>query len=386
MANTTKRDLTEELRKAEEQYHGSDATTALSGLTFGRYVDSARIIMFENHSVQRVVLNKTKFPRVFTNNENMVGELSSYVTKAKDNLKIVKFIHKFDQIDNLDQPCLIFVYNKDKNMYDVIERTQVQNLTEKYGFKYDNQVIDSLRPGDDVEKGTILAKPTSFDEFGNWGFGDNITFMYQIKDTIIEDAIEVSESLAKTMISTEVELVKVSINDNDILLNTYGVEQNEYKSFPDIGGSIANGSLCVRRRINNSQILFDLKSNNTRKVLGTDITSYINGEIVDIDIYCNKTRDEINTSEVNSQILDYLDMSDRYYNEIKQYTQELLESGITCSPNIKILNKRAKELTDKTYKIKDENGSVFNNMIIYFLVKREVGLDRGQKLTGRVGK
>jgi hypothetical protein len=37
------------------------------------------------------------------------------------------------------------------------------------------------------------------------------------------------------------------------------------------------------------------------------------------------------------------------------------------------------------YKVKDENNSVFSNIVIYFLVKRKVGLSRGQKLVGRYG-
>jgi hypothetical protein len=53
------------------------------------------------------------------------------------------------------------------------------------------------------------------------------------------------------------------------------------------------------------------------------------------------------------------------------------------------MNNRVAKLLNKSeedgYKIKDENNSVFSGIVIYFLVKRKVGLSKGQKLVGRYG-
>lgn len=377
--------LVEILEQKEERFHGSDEICGMTLLGFPSYTDSARSIMYTNHLKQRVVLKDTQFPRVFTNYCNIMGDNSSYNVRADADIEIVNIIQKFSKIDSKNQPYLIFYRNLKTDEYDVIERFDVENLPEKYGFAYDNSVLDSLKVGDVVKEGDTLYHPTSYDEFGNYGFGRNVKFMYMVNDQNIEDAITVSESLAKSMISYEVEEVKVMINENNFLLNIYGDNEGHYKSFPDIGEKVKDKHLCTWRLINNSQLLFDLKSANTRKPLSSDTTYYIDGEIVDINIYSNKPREEIVDSEFNGQVLEYLDMTIEFKQKVLDYTQELIDSGKKVSANIKTCNKNAREYLSPEYKFKDENNSVFSNIVIYFLVKRPVGLYKGQKLTGRYG-
>lgn len=370
-------------REGEEKCRASMAGPSL--LTYPEKVDSNRLIMFNSHMNQRVVLNDTEAPRVFGNYENIVGEYSSFNHKAKSDMELLRIIYKFPKLENsLDfQKAFFFVYDKDKEMYDVIERNDVEDLTEKYGFQYDNSGINQYKVGDTIHKGDTLSKSTSYDDFENYGFGRNIKSMYLVDLDTLEDAIVVSETLAKTMISTEIEKVKVPINDNDFLLNLYG-DNDLYKTFPDIGEYTNDKILCVKRRIINSQILFDLKSGNTKKQLGSDIASYVSGQVVDIDIYCNKPLDEIPRTIFNAQLIDYIEMTNAFYTEIKEYTQELIDTGVPCSQKIKYLHKRATELTDPDYIIKDEGNNEFGNIVMYFTVKRPVGLDKGQKLTGRL--
>ena len=52
--------------------------------------------------------------------------------------------------------------------------------------------------------------------------------------------------------------VLITINDNDLLLNLYGDMEN-HKGFPDIGEPIKKKIICSKRRIDNNQILFDMK-------------------------------------------------------------------------------------------------------------------------------
>ena len=75
-------------------------------------------------------------------------------------------------------------------------------------------------------------------------------------------------------------------------------------------------------------------------------------------------------------------MSNAYYNEIKEVTGRLIDSGIPCSQHIKALHKRAVEITSGDYKIKDDTNSVFSNIVMTFTVKRVSGLTKGQKITG----
>ena len=382
--NKTMTDVYQIIHDNRDEYIDNPAMGSLMLLTFAQYIDSARGIMFGSHIKQRKVLLDTEFPRVFTNHENMVGEYSSYNLRASQDFKVDKIIRKFnlgtEECEKVE-PKLVFLYNEKTNYYDVVDCHNVENLTEKYGFLYDTSSIDSFNVGDEIPQGTPLIRPTSYDKYGNYGYGQNVRFMYLADNDTIEDAIVVSKSLAKRMRSIEVEEVTVSINDNDFLLNLYG-DNDHYKCFPDVGESTVDKRLCVKRRINNSQILFDFKNSNTKTILSSDISTYIDGEIVDVDIYCNKPMEEIQNTIFNQQLLRYLEMNQKYYNEIKEYTEEIISSGADCSSMIKILHKRAVEITSGEYKFKDESNSVFGNIVMVFTVKRETGLSKGQKLTG----
>lgn len=373
----------ERLKKREEEISSVVEIGGPSLLTYPERIDSARLVMFNSHLNQRVILNETETPKVFTNFENIIGDNSSFNVRAKTDMEIVKIIHKFPKLENSKdtQQAVIFVYDREKECYDLIVRNDVEDLTERYGFEYDNSGINKYKEGDVIEKGETLFRPTSYDEYGNYGFGINVRAMYLVDDDTLEDAIVVSESLAKRMQSTEVEQVKVTINDNDVLVDLYGDDEH-YKAFPDIGESTKDKVLCAKRRVVSSQILFDFKKSNTKKTLANDIRFFIDGVVTDVDIYCNKPLEEIPKASFNNQLLSYIEMTDEFYTQIRDYTRELIDSGVPCSQNIRYWNRRATERTDPERQFKDESGSAFSYITMYFTVKRHKGISRGQKITG----
>ena len=381
---------TKQLEEKEKQYHGDNAILGMASLTFPAYMDSSRTIMDENHQLQRVVVDHTEFPYVFTNSENMFGHRSTYNVVAKGDLEVHAIIPKFSKLklSAKVQPALIIFYNRDKEEYDLIYKQDVQNLPEKYGFQYDHHVLDELQEGDVLKKGTSLTRPTSYDEFDNYGFGQNVNFMYRMDMNTIEDAIVVSDQFAKSFVSTEVEQVRIVLNENNLLGNIYG-NDGLYKCFPDIGEDIVDNKLCVWKIKNNSQILYDMKRANMKRKLPSDANYYNSGTIVDIDIFCNKKREEIKDTRYNRQVIEYLDMDIEFHTRVYEVTQELIDNGYPVSNAIKEWNKRVKELLNKDedngFKVRDENSSTFSNIVIYFLIKRKVGLTCGQKLVGRYG-
>ena len=378
-------DTIRQLDELNEMYQGDDIVLATNmSLAYPRYTSSSRMIMIGNQLKQCVVPLETEKPRVFTNYENMVGEFSDYNITSDDDYEVTHIIKKFSKIESGEQPYLIFMRSLTTGKYIVITRKVVEDLPEKYGFAYDTSEIDKLKVGDTVKEGSPLYHPTSFDQYGNWGFGKNVTFMYEINDDTIEDAVTISESLAEDFCSLEVETVKVTMNENNFFLNMYGDDDN-YKVIPDIGETVKNNQLCVKRTIHKSQILFDMTNNNTRRRMVDDVPYYIGGTVVDIDIYSNKKREEIPNTIFNEQILKYLDMSTEYWNNVLEYTQSLLDAGEEVSTEIKALNKRAKELLDEDVLVRDENNSTFSNIVMYVKVKKKLGLSLGQKVTGRHG-
>ena len=75
-------------------------------------------------------------------------------------------------------------------------------------------------------------------------------------------------------------------------------------------------------------------------------------------------------------------MTDDFYTQIRDFTRELIDSGVPCSQNIRYWNRRATERTDPERQFKDESGSAFSYITMYFTVKRHKGISRGQKITG----
>ena len=72
--------------------------------------------------------------------------------------------------------------------------------------------------------------------------------MYRMDMNTIEDAIVVSDQFAKSFVSTEVEQVRIVLNENNLLGNIYG-NDGLYKCFPDIGEDIVDNKLCVWARV-----------------------------------------------------------------------------------------------------------------------------------------
>lgn len=386
--NVTTLKLKRILAEKEAEYQGKDDIFGMTLLTNPGYISSSRNVMFTSHLKQFVNMLKPEVPRVFTNYENTVGKYSTGYYKSKTTKIVVDKIYKYEDIENIPeefQTYLLFLYDEENDKYEVIEKKVVEDLTEMFGFKYNNENIDSKKIGDVVKKDEVLFKTTSYDDDMNYCYGRNTKFAYMLHNNTIEDAIVVSESLEKSMKSIETETVKISLNDNDIFCNIYG-DKEQYKCFPDIGESIKDKMVCVTRRLHNNQLLYHLKSSNLRNIdFSSDVPYFNNGKIVDIKVYCNKTREEMLDNQFNRQILKYLDQQTSYNQKINDRCLQIIESGSKYSDDISFLYKKSLDTLDPNYKWKEDDNSVFSNIKIEFLVAREVGLSVGQKITGRYG-
>jgi DNA-directed RNA polymerase beta subunit len=385
-APTTALKLKEALAEKEREFHLKDDIFGATLLTNPGYISSSRNIMFTSHLRQAVNLCNPDFPFVFTHYENIVGKNSTGYYKAKSNLEIVDRIAKFENGIQDDHIYYMFVYDKDNDTYDIIEKKIVEDLTEKFGFSYNNENMDSKEIGDKVKKGEVLYKTTSYDDNMNYCYGKNVKFVYLLENNTIEDAIVVSESLSKRMMaSKEIETVKISINDNDILCNIYGDGEN-YKGFPNVGDYIEDRIVCSKRRIHNSQLLYDLKKSNLRKInYSSDVLYFCEGKVVDINIYCNKPLDKIEKNSFNAQLVYYLEMQENFYRKLYLRCKKIIESGSEYSSDINYYYKKAKNYLDENYKWREEDNSVFSNMIVEFTIERDIALSTGQKITGRYG-
>ena len=405
MAENQKYNLKDELLKADETMKGSLSLLGMTMLTQPSYNNSMRSVMFTSHLKQFVCQENPDFPGFFTNGENVVGKNSSGYKKAKHDLKVYRKVEKFGDI--IDKPFvyILFVYDEKKHEFDIVERKDSEDLTEVFGYSYNNEVIDQLEEGDEVKKGTILYRSKSYDEDMNYRYGKNVTMMYTTEPYTSEDACVVSESLANEMTSIEVNTVTINQNHNDFLLDIYGDsikgipkigdavrykeedDDENYKPFPDVG-EYADGEVAVKRTLTHEQLLTDFKDNSLKKIQDSDVCYYKSGKVIDITIYCNNP--ELDDTPFNRQVLKYLNSQSKYYEQIKETCEEIMEmEGVKYSRNLDYLYKRACEFLSENYtpKLKKwkDNNSVFSNLQIHITLKSIIPLQIGQKLTGRYG-
>ena len=377
-------------KRMDKEYQGSNEILGKSSMTFPNHMNSSRTIMISGQLDQFEVLTKPDVPLVLTNAENLAGEFSTGYYKTDAQLKVMHKIIKFDmdEVDIEDSPYLLIVYNYDEDMFDVIEKKPCENLTESYGYAYNTDVIDSKEVGDRIPKGEVLYKSTSYDEFNNYGYGVNALTVLLIDVRTTEDAIVISESLRDKLESVKVIPVRVPLNDNDIFINAYG--KNKYQSFPNIGQKIKDHIVASVRRINYTQILYDLSTDELNKYNNND-TNYYTGIgqsdaiLVDMNIYCNKEIEEFDDTDYNKQFLQYYKNQIRYNEQIVKIVGELKENGANLSDDLNFIYKRALDSLNPEKKWRDGDGSIFSNMIVEFIVKKKNNVEIGSKISGRYG-
>lgn len=379
-------DYVKELDALEKKFHGKDDLIGVTSLTVPTYISSNRAIMFASHLKQFKTLKYKELPRMRTNYEDVVGRNSSYLHKARADAEVVTKIDKFSMLPGAIYYMILYSEKEDKYYMEIKQEGIEQQ--ERFGFHINNENMDKLQPGDHVRKGDTLWKSNSYDEDDMYGYGINARSIWLVDNWTIEDAIKIRKGFAEKLVSYEEETVKITLNDNDFLRNLYGTEE-DYRCFPDIGGRLKDNMLAARSKRINTQILFDMKRANLRKLSPLDDRIYYakaeeNARVVDIDIYCNKQIEDIPKTEQNMQIIRYLENQNRFYTELLDTLTRIIESGSKYDDDIGFWYRRAKDILDPDTLFKDGNNA-FSNMVMEFKVEREVGVDIGNKLSGRYG-
>lgn len=379
-------DYVTELANLEAQYHGKDDLIGVTSLTIPTYISSNRAIMFASHLKQFKTLKHKELPRLRTNYEDVVGSNSSYLHKAKTKSVVIAKIDKFSMAPGAIY--YMFTYDEKADKYHLEIKQVGVELLERFGFHMNNENMDKLKVGDTIEAGQTLYKSNSYDEDDLYGYGLNARCIWLVDNWTIEDAIKVRKGFADKLISYEEETIKVGLNENEYPRNLYG-DEKIYKGFPDIGERLKDNMLCATSKKINTQILYDMKKSNLKEISALDDRIFYaksdhNGRVVDMDIFSNKPLDEIPDNEQNAQIKKYLANQNRFYEELFDQCKEIIESGSEYDDDIGFWYKRSKDILDPDVKFRDNNNA-FSNIVIEFKVEREVGVNIGNKLSGRYG-
>jgi len=340
--------------------------------------DLSRGVMFCSHLSQLVTLKNSENPLVFTNFEYQIGKYSETgYKKIKDDYTVICKIAK-----NRYNYILVIQNNKTKE-YGILFRTECAWLTEHYGYKWNNEKIDSLKPNDSIKKDEVVYKNDSYDEDMNFKYGINLkTAYFNFKNYTIEDAVIISKSAAEKMTTYRVNKVEISVNDNDLLLNLYG-DDEDYKSFPDIGEEIKNRLIACRKRINYNTMIYETKDLKTIKE--SDTPFYVDGEIIDVEVFSNVSTEDMKGQKYNEQVLKYITQQNDFYKEVYTKLKGIIENAnnIVSPELLHFYNDCKKKIDESVFYTSQSNR--FNGYIIRFTTLEEEKLHIGSKITGRYG-
>ena len=90
-------------------------------------------------------------PRISTGYENIFGFYSHAYKQLDGEWEVIKKIQKFDN----DCVYTLVMYNATTDTYDMIEKQTAVCLSEKFGYGYNTDFMDSLKVGDKVENDLI---------------------------------------------------------------------------------------------------------------------------------------------------------------------------------------------------------------------------------------
>lgn len=383
MPEVLKYNLRQKLAEADEKYKNSPAVVGSSGMTFFPYNNSTRTNMLTSHMNQFMNSCNPEFPYVFTGMENVAGANSSGY-KPTPRMKVYRKVEKFESMVEHPYVYQLFYWDYDHDKYDVIERKEVENLGQDFGYKYNNEKIDSLTEGMEVQRDEVLMKSVSYDESMNYRYGLNLLVGYTFDPYEFEDAATISEDVAERCRTVSSVKRKWGWNNNDVPLNIYGGD-DEYRPLPWIGEEVTGIITSSRPQIN-EQLLYDFKHENLTMIRDSDHTIYYNGTgtVVDYEIFLNNP--DIQPDIFNAQLLMLLDEQNRYWKKIQDTCLEIINSGKNYSNDIDLLYDRSMKFLERNPKRRWNNGSsVFGNVEIRIHIVEYPKLAEGGKFTARYG-
>ena len=379
-----KYNLIQELQKKNEELKGKKRLSLIGQGDFVGGNSVMRGTMNIKHHTQHIAIDDPEFPMFYDGKENITGENSSYYFKADKDYDIIDICKKYNELLNGKvYQALYFLHCKEDDSYVVIERKECEDLTENLGFDYTKDFLDNAEVGEHIPAGTMVTSSTSYDEYGNVSIGVNGRILYAVHPAVQDDAIIVSESFAKKNVCNDIKTISIPINENTLLLNLYG-EDGEYQGLPNIGDHIKNGIVCATRTIKESRMFSDMRDISLHNInIQTDQVYYGEGEIIDINIYCNKP--DMKMNKVNKQIIQYYQDAKWFYTKVYNACKKIIKSG---SKNIdqeihRWMRLAMNYLDDKA--VWAFNDSIFSNVMIEILIRKKEPIIVGRKIVGRAG-
>ncbi len=371
--------ITDSIQEAEQRINYPEEALGKGLLQpFNNTNSGSRKIMFGTHIEHALPLLHPEPPLVSTGYENRFGEYSSSFIVADSDYTILDKVSKFGF--KPDHHYYLLIKDNMSKKIDVIERIGYRHITETYGYLYNNNFVDSLQQDDVILQGDVVLKSLAYDDYDNRQDGVNLITAYLSCDDTMEDSIIISESAAKKLSSPLIKKVQIIVNDNDIMLNLYG-DDNNYKSFPDIDEEVKKGFLCAIRREKKEECLFTQSTKRLKDIMMSDEKYPVKGKVVDINIYCNNPENITNVL-YNKQLQKYYEESMKFSRNFVDTVDQYLSMGLEMTYDLQKLYYTNKRILSGDQYIKDRP---FSNIIMEIILLEENEIQIGDKLSDRYG-
>lgn len=347
-------------------------TTANSG---------SRKILYSTQKEHALPLLNPEVPIIQTGYENRFGDYSASIIKMDDDYEVLAKISKFSR--SPQHHYNLIIRNLRTGQLDVLTRVSYNHLTESYGYLYNNTIMDKLDIDYVIRKGEIVRSSKAYDRYMNRCDGVNLTTAYICREKTMEDGIQISESAALKLASPLISVVQIPLNENDILLNLYG-DDNEHLGIPYVGQKVKDGIICAIRRENLEDSLYTQSREMLKKILMSDTKYLASGdvEVIDLNIYSNNP-DTLKDKYSNSQLNYYYEDKQRYMYEIIHTVDNLKSKGYTdLSYDLESLYVNCKREFAGTEFIKDKSYS--GTIIELTILERNIP-SVGDKISNRYG-
>ena len=372
----------EQLESLAREFRGSKATDMFASLnlTVPQRISGSRAQMVSGHLEQAVMLEKPETPRMFTGFELPYGRYTDSYYRTEAPMKVIDVIQKFQH-----RPGWIYCYvvqNMVDGVYDVVEISHVEKLSEMHGYIKPVSFGDSFQPGSVIPANTVVVKSNNHDDFGNYRYGINAKVAYMSISEVEEDAQYISKSFSERVRFTTMEEAESPLNINDVLLNIYGTDDN-YKCIPDLGEEVKDGMVFVKRKIDYKNIAGDFTRSASKNIQMEDQIYSGKGVVVDIDIHVND-KAELVSSKHRAQLMLYYNSIFNYYSRLKSVLSKIKNGKNKWTYRLANLLQHAKDYLDEDVKFSSANG-IFEFALLKVTTAKSNPLGTGFKMTDRYG-
>ena len=371
------------LKRVNELKYPTDRLGPSSLMTQQTHINASRMIMVGNQLSQMVSIKDPEQPLVPTGFENVLGSFSSMLDKTDQEYEVVaKFVKN-------DYNYILIGYDKKHRRFHAWKRVELEEHSEGFATRYNNNYIDSLEIGDVIPKDTMIQKSTNFDKYGNYCYGKNVNTVYLLSAQILEDGILAMNNVDSMMVTTRADTQIISIGENELLLNWYG-DDDHYQGIPRIGEKTRKDIIAVVRRVDNAKAPYTLKKKRLRHIeRGSDRRYFGKGRVIDIDIRYNGDEDHMPEAGANKMIRDLYHHQQEYYHKLYDYMKDIIDDaenkGYTYTDEFSMYCAEAFKYIDAMTYFTDSNDNVFGNMQIIVHLMDDEKLNVGSKLVGRSG-